>query len=347
MPETAPRVVNIMLSRRDGGLERMALHQAKGLAQCGHPVTTLLHPEAAVWPLARRLGLAAEAFGWTSRWNPLAGRLLGRRIDRLGADLVLVHGNRAMQLACRAARRRWPVVAVAHSTWTKPQPGLGGVVSLTPDGVEQWRRRGIASAFAPNFLADDLPPVPPRPLRQPPVIGGLGRLVAKKGFADLLDAAAILRGQGRSFQLLIGGSGAEAEALERQAEAHGLAEEVRFAGWIADSAAFLKELDIFVLPSREEPFGIVVLEAWRAGLPVVATETAGPRSFIQAGSNGLLVPVGSPAALAAALAELLDDGALALNLAQRGQEVFMQRYAASGGAALSRALQDILKQASA
>lgn len=175
------RIANVMLSRNDGGLERMALHQARGLVVCGHQVTTFLHPQSAVRPLAERFGLVVETFSHKSRWNPLVPRLLWRRIKRIGADLVLTHGNRATELASTTTARHRPVIGVAHSTWFKSRPGLAGIVSLTQENLRHWQQQGATSAFAPNFLADALPVVPPRPLRQPPVIGALGRFVAKKG----------------------------------------------------------------------------------------------------------------------------------------------------------------------
>ena len=77
---------------------------------------------------------------------------------------------------------------------------------------------------------------------------------------------------------------------------------MRFLGWVEDKRAFFETLDLFCVPSREEPFGIVVLEGMAHGRAVVATAAAGPREIIRDGIDGLLVPPASPPALAAALA---------------------------------------------
>src|SRR5262245_5517007 len=140
----------------------------------------------------------------------------------------------------------------------------------------------VTVAFSPNFLTETSVEVPRR-LRQPPVIGAMGRLVSKKGMADLIEALAILRDQ-FFFFAVIAGVGPERPALESLVRSYELGDRVTFAGWV-DSAKFLREIDIFVLPSRDEPFGIVTLEAWAAGLPVIATTCEGPNSYIQHAEN--------------------------------------------------------------
>ena len=77
---------------------------------------------------------------------------------------------------------------------------------------------------------------------------------------------------------------------------------MRFLGWRTDRGALLRAADICVLPSRWEPFGTVMLEAWAAGTPLVAAASQGPAALIEDGGNGLLVPVDDVAALAAAVA---------------------------------------------
>ena len=332
-------ILNIMLSRGDGGLERMALHHAKGLVLAGQRVTTLLHPKAKMWALARHMGLQAEALT-SSRLNPFWPWVLRRRIAGLAADLVLAQGNRATYMAARAIGRRRPIVAVAHSTWLRLHPGVSGVVCLTPASLQRWKAHARAVAFSPNFLTET-PLVLPRPLRRPPVIGAMGRLVAKKGMNDFIEAIALLKRESLVFFAAIAGEGPERYALEALVRSYGLEDRLTFAGWV-DSRNFLRELDIFVLPSREEPFGIVTLEAWAAGLPVVATACEGPRSYIQHAENGLLIAPQAPAETAAALMRLLEDPDFALTLARNGQATFQARFGDAGGETLLGALQHLM-----
>jgi glycosyltransferase involved in cell wall biosynthesis len=94
---------------------------------------------------------------------------------------------------------------------------------------------------------------------------------------------------------------------------------VRFLGWRTDRGALLAAADICVLPSRWEPFGTVMLEAWAADRPLVAAASQGPAALVKDGVNGLLVPIDDAAALSGAIRRILDDPALARQLAAQGR----------------------------
>ena len=104
---------------------------------------------------------------------------------------------------------------------------------------------------------------------------------------------------------------------------------VAWLGWRQDTGALLAGCDIFVCPSRHEPLGNVVLEAWSAAKPVVAAAAQGPVELIRQGETGLLVPKEDPAALAAAIAGLLDEPARAAGLAAAGRAEFARDHAAA------------------
>ena len=89
--------------------------------------------------------------------------------------------------------------------------------------------------------------------------------------------------------------------LEKAAGALGVADRVRFLGWRADPSALYRAADVCVFPSRYEPLGNVVIQAWAHGLPVVAAASQGPAALIEDGADGLLVPIDDADALAAAV----------------------------------------------
>jgi len=119
--------------------------------------------------------------------------------------------------------------------------------------------------------------------------------------------------------------------LERQAAALNLTDRVSFPGWVAKSAQALKAMDLFVLSSRVEPFGLVVIEAMAAGIPVISTDIGGPRDILDGGRLGRLVPAGSPRALADAIAAVLADPAAALETARLAQAKAIARYSMAAG----------------
>ncbi|WP_428029147.1 glycosyltransferase family 4 protein [Ancylobacter sp.] len=152
-------------------------------------------------------------------------------------------------------------------------------------------------------------------------IAYLGRLVPHKGVHFLIDALALLTGRFPELTLSIGGEGPSLEGLRAQAGRLRLAGRVIFRGAIerADISAFLAPARIIVVPSLEEPFGLVALEAAQLGRPVIASAVQGLPEIVRHEETGLLVPPGDPVALADALKTLLldDAGAARMGLAAR------------------------------
>jgi len=114
--------------------------------------------------------------------------------------------------------------------------------------------------------------------------------------------------------------------LRALAESEGVAGRCHFAGWLDDLAPCYAAADIALVPSRIEPLGNVVLEAWGAGLPVVASKSAGPASLIEEGESGLLFELEDQQGLAAAVRRLQADPQLAARLADRGRQTLEARF---------------------
>jgi glycosyltransferase involved in cell wall biosynthesis len=160
-----------------------------------------------------------------------------------------------------------------------------------------------------------------------PLVVAVGRLVDKKGFAYLIDAAPAILAAAPEARIAIGGGGDLRRPLEERARRAGVAGAVRFTGGLAhhEVLALIAAADLFVMPSVRDPRGnvdglpIVVLEAMAAGVPVVATAVSGMGLAVADGDTGLLVPEKDPAALAAAVAGLLADPERARRLGEAGR----------------------------
>lgn len=153
---------------------------------------------------------------------------------------------------------------------------------------------------------------------EPPVLVAMGRLAAAKGFDVLIEASAKLRADGVPHRLRIVGEGPARPELAAAVARHGLQDVVDLVGFVSDPQPLLASADLFVLSSRHEGNGgLVLLEALAHGLPIIATDCeTGPREVLQDGALGDLVPPEDPAALAAALAaHLADPGRLAAKAA--------------------------------
>jgi glycosyltransferase involved in cell wall biosynthesis len=138
----------------------------------------------------------------------------------------------------------------------------------------------------------------------------VGRLFAAKGHRVLIDALPIVRRRYPNARLVIVGDGPERHALERQAEHAGVANAVTFAGTLYPTVDVLASADVFVFPSLNEPQGLALLEAYAAGVPVVASRTGGILEMLDHEVDGLLVDPDDAPSLAAAVERLTEDEAL-------------------------------------
>lgn len=159
------------------------------------------------------------------------------------------------------------------------------------------------------------------------ILLALGRLIKKKGFADLLKAFYHLPREieQRPLFLLIAGEGALRKDLQSLSRRLGIEERVRWLGWQDHPDAYYAIADVFICPSSHEPLGNVILEAWNYRLPVVSTATLGALELIENSRNGLLAPCNNPAALAEAIRTLL-----------QASEKERQQLGAAGFATLQR-----------
>ena len=162
------------------------------------------------------------------------------------------------------------------------------------------------------------------PLRQPPLVLAVGRLIEKKGFDDLIRACALLREEGVSFRCAIVGKGALEADLRLLIERLGLAAIVELAGPMPRERllALYPHASVLAAPcvvgadGNRDGLPTVLVEAMALGVPVVATDVTGIPELVEAGSTGMIVPQRDPAALADAIGTLLEDPSEAQRLAR-------------------------------
>jgi glycosyltransferase involved in cell wall biosynthesis len=158
------------------------------------------------------------------------------------------------------------------------------------------------------------------------VVGAVGRLVAEKGYPELFAAFRALPGD--RYVLVVAGADEpdKPDALDPAVVARARADGVRFLGQRDDVDALYGAMDVFALPSHREGFPRAAMEAAAMGLPVVATDIRGCRQVVDPDRNGLLVPVRDPAALAAALTTLGEDGPRRARMAASARAIALDRF---------------------
>lgn len=140
-----------------------------------------------------------------------------------------------------------------------------------------------------------------------PVLGFVGRLTRDKGLPELIEAFdTILESEPKAHLLLVGWFDEAEDALDAKLRARILTHpRIRYTGFVEDTAPYYRAMDLMVLPTWREGFPNAVLEAAATGIPVITTECTGSRDSVVAEVTGLLIPPGSPAAIAEAVQKLL------------------------------------------
>ena len=260
-------------------------------------------------------------------WANVAARIIGqmeRKICVVSAyhDQVTQEGWLIRSLDRFTMRWTSRMVCCSRAVRRSVQSRIGGREEqfiMIPFGVEPNRFRGVPVVPRHNLgLEEGLP-----------VIGTVCRLVEpKKGLRFLLEAVAQLEKSAGApvCQVLIVGEGPAEKQLRAMARELGIASRVIFAGVRRDIPHLLSALDIFVLPSLYEGFGIAILEAMAAGLPVVATTVGGIPEFVTDGMTGRLVEPGKAEALADAIQAVLANPEQARQMGLQGQRHVQEQF---------------------
>ncbi|OAN54071.1 glycosyl transferase [Paramagnetospirillum marisnigri] len=322
------RLLQAMAGAPHGGAEAFFERLAPALAKAGVEQRVLIrdNPKRAELLRSKGVDLTELPFGGAldlvTRWK------LAQEIKRFRPEVVLSWMNRASKFVPKGDYVR--VGRLGGYYDLKYYRGCDHLIGNTQD-IRDWivgqGWPAERAHYVPNFVAE---PGLAQPLARAsqdtpegaPLIVAMGRLHPNKGFDVLLHALEKLH----DAYLWIAGEGPLRTELSELAAHLSVRPRMRFLGWRDDVAALYAAADIFVCPSRHEPLGNVVIEAWAAAKPVVACASQGPRQLIRDGVDGLLVPVDDADALAAAIRRLMAEPDTARALAAAGRQAYEERF---------------------
>jgi glycosyltransferase involved in cell wall biosynthesis len=270
-------------------------------------------------------------------------------------DLVVANDPMMLGLVGYFLKRRFhlPLLVKVHTQylghfrWVLERPYYPPYYLLIPFILAQadmvWAiSRSVQRSLLPWMMAPDkiqefCTPInteffyfPPRPPGQPfrRQLLSVGFLNRQKGFDILFQAMRLLVEADKDPSLILAGTGPEEAALTHLAEKLGIRERVTFMGHVPFNllAPLYRECDVFVLPSRYEGLGRVLIEAALAGAPIVATAIDSTPEAVLPNKSALLVPPQDPAALAAAIGTLLDRPEMARAMGERGRQFARQKF---------------------
>lgn len=316
----APRVLHTMAGAPRGGAELYFTRLCPALQRTGLSQLVATRPEPERVKRLEEGGVAVVRAPFGGIFDFSTKRILAHAIDSFRPNIVLSYMTRATRSVPRGSFVH--IARLGGYYDLRPYRRCDHLIGNTPDLVEYFLRHGWPrerTHYIPNFVdARVCPPADRARLATPddaPLVFALGRLHPNKAFDTLLEAMARLP----DAFLWLAGEGPERAGLEAAARRLGIAERVRFLGWQDDPAPYFSSADVIAVPSRHEPLGNVVLEAWAYGVPVVATASQGPRFLIDDGRDGLIVPVEDVGAMAGTLGRTLADKPLRARLAAEGR----------------------------
>ncbi|PTU33063.1 glycosyltransferase family 4 protein [Stenotrophobium rhamnosiphilum] len=304
--------MQVMFSRGRGGLERVFFDHAELLARRGHIVHCVILDHAGY---AEELNkLAAQSNGTiilhicpaSGLHRMLFPWALRRLVKQIGPDIIVAHGAKVTSRLSQLRPQQVPLVAVTHNESPRLMKATHLIVLC-----EHLRKLFAARGFSPanmHVIPNCLPLCASNvPQRQQTTtdrilrIGTLSRLVSKKGVDIFLRGFRIALDRGLQAEAIIGGDGPLRADLQKLCHSLKLDAHVSFAGWVSDSSTFYADVDWICIPSRDEPFGLVALEGFAYGVPVIASAVGGLAEMITDGVNGVLFRSDDPESLAEAL----------------------------------------------
>ena len=326
------RVLQVMAGTQHGGAELFFERLVMALGRAGVEQRAVIRTAPDRAARLRAAGIATNEMRFGGMLDFFTRAALRREVAQFQPDIALSWMSRAAQkfpprrsgqlrpIHCARLGGYYPLKYYRH---------CDHLIGNTADIVDYIIAQGWPESrahYLPNFVdAETAKPLSRKIFSTPmeaPLLLAMGRLHQNKGFDVLLSSLAQLPG----VYLWLAGEGPEERVLRNQAERLQIADRVRFLGWRDDGPALLAAADMLVCPSRIEPLGNVVIEAWAQGKPVAAARARGPEVLIKDSVSGLLADCEDADALARAIRRILASPALAADLAAAGRRVYEQNF---------------------
>ena len=313
-------VLHLLGSPGDGGAETYFLSLVEALQADGLSQAVALHANGGREATLRALSIPATVLPFDAPFDIVTGPGIRKLAKTLPAGVLLQWMNRAGRVVPR--KGPWTRIGRLGGYYDlKYYKGADFLVGNTQDIVDYIVRKGWSAekaAYIPNFATPGPEPAQSRAaLKTPedaPLLLGMGRLHKVKAHDVSLRALAFYP----EAYLWIAGAGEQEGALKALAARLDVTDRVRFLGWRSDASTLYRAADVCLFPSRYEPLGNTVIQAWAHGCPIVAAASQGPSVLITDNVDGLLTPVENAAALAAAARRAVEDKVLSARLVEAG-----------------------------
>jgi len=354
------KIVNIILTSQNGGAEQVFIDYTSVLKNLGHELLLIVKDDAPYIDKLESFGVKIEKIkNNLGYFDFVAVGKIAKILQEFDADVVISHIGRSTVLARKAIAKIKPKkilqVAVNHSDNVKRAIGADIIFSVNKTIFFRTVELGQdpkSSFVMPNAidLSDAVTDAPAVDLRHKKIItiGAIGRLDRTKGFEYAIKSLPLLEKiSDKKFILKLAGTGYHEPVLRALVAELKLEEKVEFLGWIQDKKSFFDSIDIFCLPSQNEPFGLVLLEAMKYRKPIVSVDADGPKEILRNEIDGLMVSLkpltNTEERIAPAIVRLIEDSKLTNELIKNSFTTLQEKFSY---AALEKKMKDIFGKVS-
>ena len=299
------KIVNIILTSQNGGAEQVFIDYLRILKfQLGHEVLAITKNDAPYADELARLDISVKKiknnFGY---YDIFAINQIKEILQEFNVDAVIAHAGRSMVLVRKAIKKiknkKIIEVAVNHSMNVKRSIGADVVISInrpmfyrTIDCGQDEQKSFVVPNATDLSDANFFNPKINWQEKETIIIGCIGRFDKVKGFCFAIKAIKLLKNYpNKKFKLRLAGRGPYEAYLRGLVKELQIEDKVEFVGWIGDKKKFFDSLDIFMLTSQRETFGLVILEAMKFGKPIISCNAAGPKEILRNEVDGLLIDI--------------------------------------------------------
>lgn len=290
------KIINFISGKDLGGPKQSFVLYSKSLSDMGEEVISVVRKGAAIEPILNEMNLPVQTVTYSRLTQYLFNKSAIKKIQNimqpLQADVIFVHKQSDLKMVREAVGNKVRIIGVAHWFSIRHAEYADEFITVS-ESVKQYliqEQYKNPIHVVPNMV--DIKTQPSyKAIPEVPLIGSMGVFRRRKNFHILIQSLGILKERNITFRAVIAGEGRAKLELLYLRWKFKLSKELTIRGWVGNDERekFLDDLDIFILSSKKETFGMVVIEAMARMKRVIATICGGPEFIITHGKDGYLI----------------------------------------------------------
>ncbi len=329
------KIVNILSSKTFGGVEQAFLNYNSLLSSSNHEIFAIFNKNGKIRDRLENFKNIKYLPSIFFKPHFLLFPYFYFKIRKIKPDFIIVQSRKVLSLFAKIGKvLNIPVIVVAHGDKIKFLNKADYIFAITQSQKDNFIKNGFKNDkifIIPNFINEKVEFKEFENFLNPIVFGTMSRFEASKGLNILIEACKILKDKKINFKVRIAGSPEKQYTQEYKKilnliEKYNLKDNIHFIGWIQDKKDFYNNIDIFVLSSIHESFGIVLLEAMMYSKPIISSLADGPKEIFKHDKNSLTFEVGDYKKLSELMIKILNDKNLAKKSAKDNYDLVNEKY---------------------